>query len=65
MTLFECPIPDSRGILEAAVVTLPVAAPVDDAAVHPDLVGVLFAGMRDVHWVVLTRKCEAQFQPLI
>ena len=42
--LFECPIPDSLRVLEAAMVTLPVAPPVDDAAVHPDLVGVLLEG---------------------
>ena len=49
--MFQCLVPDSLGVLEAAVFALPVAAPVDDSTVHADLVGVLLREVGDVHLV--------------
>ena len=45
--VLECSLPDSLGVLEAAMFALPVAAPVDDSTVHADLVGVLLKGVGD------------------
>ena len=39
--------PYSLHVLEAAVVTVPVDAPLGDATVYPDFVGVLFDGIGD------------------